>query len=53
MSEVTIDFVDRLVGRFPNLRPIFYEHLSDNPGEVLPHLFFGRPRPCLASSGVR
>ena len=41
MSEVTIDLVDRLVGLAPGLEPIFREHLSDNFGEVLPHVFFG------------
>ena len=35
MSEATIDFVDRLVDRFPNLKPISDKHLSDNFGEVL------------------
>lgn len=41
MSEVTIDFIERLVDRFPALKPIFDEHISDNFGEVLPHLFLG------------
>lgn len=41
MSEAAIDFIERLVGRYPILKPIFDEHVSDNFGEVLPHLFFG------------
>ncbi|RIK03679.1 MAG: hypothetical protein DCC49_13905 [Acidobacteria bacterium] len=41
MSEATIDLIDRLVARFPPLEPILREHIADNFGEVLPHLFFG------------
>ena len=41
MSEVTIDFIELLIAKFPTLEPIFNEHVSDNFGEVLPHLFFG------------
>ena len=41
MSETTIDFIERLVVRYPGLKPLFDEHVSDNFGEVLPHLFFG------------
>lgn len=41
MSEATIDFIERLVDRCPPLKSIFDEHVSDNFGEVLPHLFFG------------
>lgn len=41
MSEATIDFIERLVSSYPRLKPIFDEHVSDNFGEVLPHLFFG------------
>lgn len=41
MSETTINFIEQLVGRYPGLKPIFDEHVSDNFGEVLPHLFFG------------
>jgi hypothetical protein len=41
MSEKTISFVESLVERFPHLSAIFEEHVSDNFGEVLPHLFFG------------
>jgi len=36
-----VDFVERLVADHPRLRAIFDEHVSDNFGEVLPHLFFG------------
>lgn len=41
MSQVTEGFIDELVTNFPGMRPVFEEHLSDNFGEVLPHLFFG------------
>lgn len=41
MSETTIDFIEQLVSKYPGLKPIFDEHVSDNFGEVLPHLFFG------------
>jgi hypothetical protein len=41
VSSVTIAFIDGLVGKYPGLKPILDEHLSDNFGEVLPHLFFG------------
>jgi hypothetical protein len=41
MSEATIDFIDCLVARVPPLQPILREHLSDNFGEVLPHVFLG------------
>ncbi len=41
MSRVTEDFIERLVAKFPGLHPLFQEHLSDNFGALLPHLFFG------------
>lgn len=41
MSRATEDFIDDLVERFPGLRPVLEEHLSDNFGELLPHVFFG------------
>ncbi len=41
MSDVTEAVIDRLVLRFDSLKPIFREHLADNFGEVLPHLFMG------------
>lgn len=37
MSETTIDFIEQLVSRYPGLKSIFDEHVSDNFGEVLPH----------------
>src|SRR5262245_13033672 len=40
MSEQTIEFVKSTVARFPNLRPILVEHMRDDFGEILPHLFF-------------
>lgn len=41
MSEAIVDFIERLVERCPGLKPVLDEHVSDNFGEVLPHLFFG------------
>lgn len=41
MSDVTIDFIDRIVRSFPRLAPVLDEHISDNFGEVLSHLFLG------------
>ena len=41
MSEMTSSFIDYLVARFPILEPLLHEHLADNFGEVLPHVFFG------------
>jgi hypothetical protein len=34
-------FVDWLVAKHPRLAPIREEHLSDNGGELLPHVLFG------------
>ena len=41
MSEKTETFVRALVDRFPSLQPLFDEHVADNFGELLPHVFFG------------
>jgi len=41
MSEKTVAFVQAMTTRFPALRPLLDEHVSDNFGEVLPHVFFG------------
>jgi hypothetical protein len=41
MSQVTQAFVRALVARFPSLAPLLEEHLTDNFGELLPHIFFG------------
>lgn len=41
MSGRTEAVVDRLVNGFPSIRPLLEEHLTDNFGEVLPHLFLG------------
>lgn len=41
MSELTVDFIGHLVAKVPDLEPLLQEHLSDNFGEVLPHVFFG------------
>jgi hypothetical protein len=40
MNEQTV-FVRSMVARFPNLSELFEEHIKDNFGEVLPHVFFG------------
>ena len=39
-SETMIAFVEDLVHRFPNLRPLYEEHVSDFD-EILSHVFFG------------
>lgn len=39
MRERDIQFVHDLVDGFPELDPVLKEHLKDNYGEVLPHLF--------------
>jgi hypothetical protein len=36
-----VAFVDWLVARHPTLAPIREEHMSDNGGELLPHVLFG------------
>lgn len=41
MSQVTEAFVRALVDRFPGLAPVLEEHLTDNFGELLPHIFLG------------
>lgn len=38
----TVAFTGALVWRFPELMPEFGEHLSDNEGEVLPHVFMAQ-----------
>lgn len=35
------DFVEWLVARNPGLGPALREHLSDNDGDLLPHVLFG------------
>ncbi len=41
MSEHTVSFVREMVARFPGLSALLEEHMKDNFGEILPHLFFG------------
>lgn len=41
MSEAQVHLIQRLVGRFPRLEPLLREHLADNFGVLLPHVFFG------------
>lgn len=41
MSAKTVAFVRSLVERFPRLVGLLDEHIEDNFGEILPHLFFG------------
>jgi hypothetical protein len=41
VSDQTEAFVKGIVERFPKLSPLLQEHLHDNRGELLPHLFFG------------
>ena len=39
MSALTVAFVGTLAYKFSVLLPIFQEHLEEQEGEVLPHLF--------------
>lgn len=39
MSAATVAFVGSLVYPFRELRPLLQEHLDDQEGELLPHLF--------------
>jgi len=39
MSEATEAFVQRVVAAHPELEPLLREHLDDNFGELLPHLW--------------
>jgi hypothetical protein len=39
MSAATVAFVGALAYAIPALRPVLQEHLDDQEGEVLPHLF--------------
>lgn len=39
MRERDIQFTRDFVAAFPGLQPMLSEHLEDNFGEVLPHLF--------------
>jgi hypothetical protein len=41
MESGRFSFVWQLVDRFPAVRSILDEHLSENGGELLPHPFFG------------
>jgi hypothetical protein len=41
MSAVTEGFIDDLVAQVPSLQPLLRQHLEDNFGEVLPHVFLG------------
>lgn len=39
MNASTVALIGALAYRFLELRPLLQEHLDDNDGEVLPHLF--------------
>lgn len=39
MSATTVAFMGALVYQFSELRPLLQEHLDDQEGELLPHLF--------------
>jgi len=41
LRERNIAFVHATVGHFPALQPLLNEHLEDQGGELLPHIFFG------------
>jgi hypothetical protein len=44
MNEQTVAFVRSMVARLPNLSELFEEHVKDNFGEVLPHVFLAMLR---------
>lgn len=39
-SSVMDQFVKSLAGRFPGLQPLLDEHIRDQHGEILSHIFF-------------
>jgi hypothetical protein len=39
MSAATVSFVRALVDHFPELHPLFQEHLDDQENDILPHVF--------------
>jgi hypothetical protein len=41
MSDHTITFVRLIAARFSPLGAVLEEHMQDNFGEILPHVFFG------------
>ena len=41
MSAATEGLVRDVVANVPELQPLLAEHLADNYGELLPHVFFG------------
>jgi hypothetical protein len=41
LSEQTTVFVKAIAARFPSLGSVLDEHIRDNSGEILPHVFFG------------
>lgn len=41
MRAAVVAFVGALVYRFPELLEVLQEHLEDQAGEVLPHVFMG------------
>lgn len=41
MTEQAAAFVGSMVARFPGLSALLEEHIKDNHGEMLPHVFFG------------
>jgi hypothetical protein len=42
MQSSEAAFITELLAKVPELRPRYLEHLDDNFGELLPHVFFGR-----------
>jgi hypothetical protein len=41
VSEKSVGFVKQLAAPFPGLAALLDEHIKENFGEVLPHVFFG------------
>lgn len=47
MSASGEGFIHDLVDRFPDLQPVLAEHVEDNFGEVLPHVFLAEVMRCV------
>lgn len=52
MSALTVAFVGSLVYEFPPLLGLLQEHLDDQDGEVLPHLFMADLERCIEAQVV-
>lgn len=53
MSAATVPFVCAMAYRFAELRPLLQDHVDDNDGEVLPHLFLADVERWVESEATR